>query len=55
MPMVILCLQLLVVRSCLLVVIFVVESCQWSGGDVESHKSVTSTRVHTFKQKKICT
>jgi hypothetical protein len=47
------CLQLLVVRPCLLVVIFVVASCWLSGGDVESSVSVTSTRAHTLiKQKK---
>jgi hypothetical protein len=41
------CLQLLVVRPCLLVVIIVVASCWLSGGDVESSVSVTSTRAHT--------
>jgi hypothetical protein len=45
------CLQLLVVRPCLLVVIFVVASCWLSGGDVESSVSVTSTCTHTFKTK----
>jgi hypothetical protein len=45
-------LAVLVVRPCLLVVIFVVASCWLSGGDVESSVSVTSTRAHTLTQKK---
>jgi hypothetical protein len=52
MSLVVHCLQLLVVRPCLLVVIFVVASCWLSGGDVESSVSVTSTRAHTLTHKK---
>jgi hypothetical protein len=54
-PVVVPCLQLLIVCPCLFAVIFVVESFRLSGGDVESRESDTSTRAHTLTQKKNCT